>query len=182
MSKPSEPGNIVLVGFMAAGKSTVGRELERLCGYRFVDLDNVVVQMAGCSIPEIFAEEGEGRFRELETQALKSLAGSRGRVIATGGGVIGRVENWAQMRSLGPVVYLRTTWATLRKRLANSQGRPLADPKELTRVEALWRSRLQLYEQADISVDTDELDAAKVADAILRQLHIAQGNTQCSND
>jgi len=182
MSKVSEPANIVLVGFMAAGKSTVGRELERLCGYRYIDLDTVVVRMAGRSIPEIFTEEGEERFRDFETQALQSLVGSCRRVIATGGGVIGREENWRQMRRLGPVVYLRTAWVTLRKRLANSQGRPLADPKELTQVEELWRRRLPLYEQADISVDTDELDAAEVAEVILRRLNIARRNTQCSNN
>jgi len=166
---------------MGAGKSTVGRELERRCGWRLVDLDAIIVQMTGRSIPEIFAEEGEARFRDYEAQALQSLAGTDGQVIATGGGVIGREENWAQMRRLGPVVYLRAEWSILRQRLANSQGRPLADPRELARVEELWRKRLPLYEQADISVDTDKLDAAGVAEAILRQLKISRGNRECSN-
>ena len=172
MSKPFEPSNIVLVGFMGAGKSTVGRELERLCGLRLIDLDTVVVRMTGRSIPEVFAAEGEARFRDYETQALHSLAGTRGGVIATGGGVVGREENWAQMRQLGPVVYLRASWATLRERLATSQGRPLADPREMLRVEELWRRRLSLYERADISVDTDSLDASEVATAIATKLKI----------
>lgn len=176
MSSRSEGDNIVLIGFMGAGKSTVARELERLGGFRLIDLDMVIVQQAGRSIPEIFATEGEGRFRDYETTALRSLLGAHRTVIATGGGVIGREENWEAMRRLGPVVYLRAAWSTLRLRLAGSQGRPLADAgQELRQVEDLWRRRLPLYEQADIRIDTDEFTAAEVAKAILRQFDQRHG-------
>lgn len=168
MSNRSEGDNLVLVGFMGAGKSTVGRELERLGGFRLVDLDALIVDLAGRSIPEIFASEGEEQFREYEAAALRSLDGAHRAVIATGGGIVGRAENWPVMRRLGPVVYLRATWATLQQRLAGSKGRPLADAgQELSRVEELWRRRLPLYEKADICVDTDGLTASAVARIVL---------------
>lgn len=183
MSRRSEGSNIVLIGFMGAGKSTVGRELERLGGFRLIDLDTVIVQQAGRSIPEIFASEGEERFRQYEAAALRSLGGVRRTVIATGGGIIGGEENWAVMRRLGCVVYLRAAWPTLCQRLAGSQGRPLADAgQERTRVEELWLRRLPLYERADISVDTDGLSATAVAMAILQQFDRRQGNRPCLND
>lgn len=171
MSRRSEGDNIILVGFMGAGKSTVGRELERLGGFHLIDLDSVIVQQAGRSIPEIFATEGEDRFRDYEAAALRSLGGRHHSVIATGGGVVGREENWTVMRRLGTVVYLRAAWPALRQRLAGSQGRPLADAgQELGQVEDLWRRRLPLYERADFGVDTDALSATEVARAILKQI------------
>lgn len=183
MSRRSEGDNIVLIGFMGAGKSTVGRELERLSDFRLVDLDTLIVQQAGQSIPEIFATEGEEGFRDYEASALRSLVGVHRTVIATGGGIIGREENWAVIRRLGPVVYLRATWTTLRLRLAASQGRPLADSgRELTEVEELWRRRLPFYERADISIDTDGLNATEVAKIIVQQIDRRQGNRQCLND
>ena len=176
MSSRSEGDNLILVGFMGVGKSTVGRELERLGGLCLIDLDSVIVQSAGHSIPEIFATEGEERFRDYEAAALRSLVGVRRMVIATGGGIIGREENWKVMHQLGPIVYLRAAWVTLRKRLVGSQGRPLADAGlELRQVEELWRRRLPLYEQADISVDTDDLNATEVAMAILQKIGRREG-------
>jgi shikimate kinase len=176
MSSRSEGDNLILVGFMGVGKSTVGRELERLGGLCLIDLDSVIVQLAGHSIPEIFATEGEERFRDYEAAALRSLVGVRRMVIATGGGIIGREENWKVMHQLGPIVYLRAAWVTLRKRLVGSQGRPLADAGlELRQVEELWRRRLPLYEQADISVDTDDLNATEVAMAILQKIGRREG-------
>jgi 3-dehydroquinate synthase len=170
MCSASEPGNIVLVGFMGAGKSTVARELHRLGGLTVVDLDELIVSRSGRSIPEIFHEEGEQGFRNRESEALKSLSGCRGTVIATGGGVVGREENWAVMRALGKVVYLRAGWPTLQSRLADGEGRPLADGGDWERVEALWRRRLPLYGQADLAIDTAGLEAPQVARQILQRL------------
>lgn len=97
------------------------------------------------------------------------LLNKRRNVIATGGGVVGREENWALMRQLGPVIYLRVEWPLLKERIAAGEGRPLADSSDWPRVEALWRSRLSLYEQADFTVEADRMPS-EVADAILRNL------------
>lgn len=141
MSVVSRPDNILLVGFMGAGKSTVGRELARLCGYSLLDLDEEIIRREGRSIPEIFATEGEAHFRRRETAALLSLAQDVRRVIATGGGIVGREENWKLMRRMGAVVYLRVDWETLLWRLRSEQGRPLGDGQEdWQKVESLWRS------------------------------------------
>jgi shikimate kinase len=183
MSSRSEGDNIVLIGFMGAGKSTVGRELERLGGFHLIDLDAVIVQQAGRSIPEIFASEGEARFREYEAAALRSLGKTHRRVIATGGGIVGREDNWVVMHQHGPIVYLRAAWITLRRRLAGSQGRPLADAEQnLRQVEELWHRRLPLYERADIIVDTDDLNVTDVATAILQQIERHEGKNPCWND
>lgn len=176
MSSHSEPANVVLIGFMGAGKSTVARELERLSGFRLIDLDALIVEQAGRTIEQIFADEGEGHFRDLETAALHSLAGVHGMVIATGGGIVGREANWQIMRQLGLVVYLRASWATLNQRLHGSQGRPLVDAgQQRQQVEALWRRRLPLYEQADLCIDTDALSVTEVAQMILRCIDNKQG-------
>lgn len=168
MCAPSRGDNIVLIGFMGAGKTTIAKELGA-AGYDRVDLDEEIVRLCGRSIPEIFAAEGEPFFRERETEALRLLLNKRRNVIATGGGVVGREENWALMRQLGPVIYLRVEWPLLKERIAAGEGRPLADSSDWPRVEALWRSRLSLYEQADFTVEADRMPS-EVADAILRNL------------
>ena len=88
MSNLSEEEAIVLIGFMGSGKTTVGRELARRLQIPFVDLDSVIIEQAGMTIPEIFAREGEEGFRHRETQALESLYAVEGSVVATGGGVV----------------------------------------------------------------------------------------------
>ncbi len=148
--------SIILVGFMGAGKSTIGRALRHLTGWPLIDLDELIVQQQGVSIPEIFAEQGEAAFRRYETEALRSLSPLSPIILATGGGIVSCPENWQLMRSLGRIIYLRAEWETLRDRLAGSSGRPLAtaDRGEAD-IQRLWLQRLPLYQQADCIVDTD---------------------------
>jgi shikimate kinase len=167
MCKASEVRNIVLVGFMGAGKSSVGLELARLTGLRLVDLDRLIVDRQGRSIKDIFAAEGEGAFRGYETEALCSLSDAAGLVVATGGGVVGRPDNWELMRRMGPVVYLRASWPVLRARIAGCSERPLAAPdRDEDQVESLLRQRLPLYERADLIVDTDHKPIREIAEEI----------------
>lgn len=162
---------LVLIGFMGSGKSTVARELSRLNGWPTIDLDAQIVADAGCSIAEIFRRDGEDRFRQLETAALVKLGDLRRSIIATGGGIIGRAENWPLLHRLGVIVYLQATWPTLRQRLAGSTDRPLAAPERgWGEIEQLLRQRQPLYEQADLVVATDHLDAAAVAREILKSI------------
>ena len=159
---------IVLVGFMGAGKSTVGALLARSLGCRLVDLDKLIVDRAGRSIRDIFDKDGEAAFRELETTFLKTLTGAERIVVATGGGVVGRNENWLAMRRLGTVVYLRVPWDILRSRIAGDAERPLVSPAEgAERLFRLLDSRLPLYEQADLIIDCQDDSPEKIVQRIL---------------
>ena len=169
MSQRSENG-IVLIGFMGTGKTTVGRKLAALTSLPFVDLDLEISRRQGMTIPEIFATEGEIGFRRHESAALKRIADSPPCVLATGGGIVTREENWPLLHRLGMVVYLRTRWATRRAGLADPTGRPLADGRDWSEVKALWEGRLRMYERADLAIDTDEISPIGVAEAIHQKL------------
>ena len=171
MGRGNSGPNIVLVGFMGAGKSTVGAVLAEVLGYRLVDLDQHIVQRCGKTIPEIFSTEGEALFRDYESAALASLGTMSRTVLATGGGVVGRQLNWSAMRCLGPVVYLRLPWETIRQRIAGDQGRPLADQSDGgERLHRLWVERAPLYEQADVIIDCDSQTPGEIARKIIQAL------------
>jgi shikimate kinase len=162
---------IVLIGFMGAGKSTVGRALAKLSGLALVDLDALIVQQQGSTIPVIFADQGEAAFRHYETEALRSLSDVSPIVLATGGGIVGHQENWQLMRRLGSVIYLRANWETLRARLAGSTDRPLATAERSEAdIKSLWQQRVPLYEQADLIVDTDGRNVDEVVLEILTRV------------
>lgn len=156
-------GNIFLTGFMGAGKTTVGRRLAQRIGCRFVDLDQLIVASEGRPIPDIFAMHGELYFRGCETAILAEQTQAVSTVFATGGGIVSRSENRILMKKLGTVVYLRASWPILEKRLSQGSGRPLADPRQgWDAVKRLWESRRSWYEEADLSVDTDQLQVSEV--------------------
>lgn len=166
---------IILIGFMGAGKSSIAVALSRK-GYIPLDLDRDIETRSGMTIQDIFTRQGESAFRDLEEAALKCLDPLVDTVIATGGGVVGRASNWNTMRQLGCIVYLRTQWETLQGRLNGSEDRPLINSaKRWEEVRALWESRLPLYEQADVIVDTDGRDPdAIAAEIILRTAEFKQ--------
>jgi shikimate dehydrogenase len=124
--------NLVLVGMPGSGKTTVGRELARLSGKPFVDLDEEIVRRAGKPIPEIFASQGEGPFRQLEHEALTEACAKGGQVIATGGGAVLWSENRAAMRRTGRVYRLRRRLEDL-----PAEGRPLSQAGKLEEMERL---------------------------------------------
>lgn len=163
--------NIFLVGFMGAGKSTVGRRLARCLGYRFADIDQLIVAREGMSIPEIFAHHGEAYFRDCESAVLAEQDRTKHTVFATGGGIVCREENRILMKQSGQVIYLRAAWMTLEWRLSRGSGRPLADPqKGWDAVRQLWESRLPWYEEADHIIDTDQLQIEAVVGEIVSRL------------
>ena len=153
---------------MGAGKSTVGALLAGGLDFRLVDLDQLIIARAGRSIRNIFDCDGEEVFRDLETAALKTLDGAADIVVATGGGIVGRPENWQAMRRLGRVVYLQVPWAILSRRIAGDEARPLAvRGDDGGRLRRLWESRLPLYEQADLVVDCRDDAPEKIVQRIL---------------
>ena len=168
---PPVPHNIVLVGFMGCGKSTIGRELRRLLGYPLVDMDAAIEQRAGKPITRIFAEDGEAAFRAMESGLLGELAGAEqpAQIIATGGGVVIRPENRETLRQLGYVVWLCAPPEVILNRTRNSQERPLlhaGDPA--ARITQLLTQREPWYRQcAHLSVDTAGLSSREIATGIL---------------
>ena len=166
---PAEGDNLLLIGFMGAGKSSIARELTKLTGRRWVDTDQLIVQRAGKPIAEIFAGHGETRFRELEAEALASLGEARRLIVATGGGFVCREQNVALLRRLGCVVWLTADEDTLFERVSRNARRPLlqtADPRG-TLGELLTRRR-PLYEAcAHCTVDTTRLTHLQAAEAAL---------------
>lgn len=165
------PKNIVLIGFMGSGKSTVGRELHQRLGYSLVDMDQVIEQRARKSIAAIFADEGEQEFRDRETNLLRELNDSKSprRIISTGGGVIGRAENRLILRDLGYVVWLNAPLAVILERTSKNRDRPLLhDDDPAARIEALMAIRKPLYaEAAHLRVETAGLDCGELATGIL---------------
>src|SRR4051794_32090561 len=138
---PNNPRSIVLIGMMGAGKSSVGRCLQRKTGLQIFDIDELVSAKAGCPIPEIFAKHGEPHFRELESEALDQVSTAEPAIIVTGGGVILREKNVARLQELGLVVWLAADESVLFARAGRRGNRPLLqtnDPKatiaELSRV------------------------------------------------
>lgn len=165
------PKNIVLIGFMGSGKSTVGRELHHRLGYPLVDMDQVIEMRTRKSIRTIFEKMGEEAFREMETTLLKELIDPTvpRRIISTGGGVIGRERNRIMLRQLGYVVWLNAPLKVLLDRTAKNLDRPLLhvdDPA--SKIEALMTVRKPLYaETAHLKIDTAELDSDEIATGIL---------------
>ena len=172
MSSPAGlPARVVLVGFMAAGKSTVGRLLARRTGYGFVDLDAVVEELAGRPVPEIFREEGERRFRELEARATRALDDETGLVVAAGGGWMARAElrdRWED----GVRVWLRVEPEEAVRRLEGRLGsRPMLDPEEpVAAARRLLERRRADYARAEITVETADREPEEVAAVVLRRL------------
>ena len=133
--------HVVLTGFMASGKTAVGRRLARRLGYDFLDTDQVIEQKAGRPIPEIFSRSGEAAFRALEREAIATLAPLRPTVIATGGGTFVDADNRAALHRLGPVVCLVTSPEVILERVGRSDKRPLASGPEAAERMAASTSR-----------------------------------------
>jgi shikimate kinase len=150
--------NIVLIGFMGAGKTIVGRRLAEVLHRPFVDIDKLVEETVGATIATIFETLGEEKFRELETDTIKSLSNIRGEVIATGGGAIAKEENAKRLKEDGFLVYLYASPEVLFRRIGNETGRPLADKMEgQADMEVLLAQRDPLYrEAADLIIDTSD--------------------------
>lgn len=163
--------NLYLVGMMGSGKSTAGRELAEQLGYRFLDADSCLEQVAGRSIPEIFASDGESGFRDLEAAVLNQIASWHSLVVATGGGVVTRPQNWGQMQQ-GVVIWLDAPEELLLQRLsADPTPRPLMQAEDpAARLAALLAERRPLYAQADLHIVQDGAPPEQVAARILAEL------------
>jgi shikimate kinase len=154
--------NLYLVGMMGVGKTTVGQILARELKYHFFDTDRVIAQAANQSIADIFAQEGEEAFRDLETQVLSQLSAYKNLIVATGGGIILRSINWSYLHQ-GIVVWLDVPVDQLCDRLRLDTTRPLLRDGELKlKLENLLKERERFYIQADVRVLTDMSETPEV--------------------
>ncbi len=158
---------IFLIGFMGAGKTTIGKNLSAALRYRFVDLDSVIETTAGRSIPTIFDRWGEARFRELEHQCLGRLADLEDVVVATGGGTFAFEVNRDVIRGLGTSVWLDPSFSTIVSRIGETEqrDRPLFRSSEET--QALYERRRSSYRLADVHVEVGATETPdEVADRV----------------
>lgn len=167
--------NIVLIGFMGCGKSSIGRRLAKRMNYGFLDSDDLIITRAqGTSISELFAEEGEERFRDRETAELRKLVDAKNIVLATGGGAILREENRALLHRIGSIVWLHADPETLFERASRNRKRPLLNVENpRSAFNALLESRVPIYEAtADIQIDATGLPHEQTIEAIIRSLEL----------
>lgn len=164
---------IFLIGLSGAGKSTVGRLLAGRLGWEFADSDAAIEHAAAMPIPEIFRQEGEGRFRQREAEILAMLAAREPVVVATGGGAP-TTEAARRAMSAGFVVWLAVSPSTAARRLSenpDTEARPLLEGDPAGRLEALLAARLDYYQRADASIDVDALSPEQAAAEIEQLWH-----------
>lgn len=150
--------NIILIGFMGAGKTTLGLRLSRECNLPFVDTDQRIEEEQQRSIRAIFAKEGEMYFRTLETKQLKKLMQGPDCIISVGGGLPVQKVNHPLLKQLGNTIYLKASVKTLARRLQGSNSRPLLQGGNLEeKIAKLMEEREAIYEQvADYRIETDD--------------------------
>jgi len=165
--------NIALIGFMGVGKTAVGKALAKKLNRKFAELDLLIEQKAGKSIPEIFQQDGESAFRELEIEVTREIAREKYLVIACGGGVVLNKINIDRLREESRIVYLTASPGVILKRISGEGGeRPLlkGDNPSST-IQGLLRFRKPFYERAaDITINTSRLDINAVAEQIIEKL------------
>jgi shikimate kinase len=164
--------NVALFGFMAVGKSTVGKLLSEQLGYAFVDLDSKIAEEEGIEIAEIFSAHGEAMFRELERQAVSRVALMDRQVIACGGGAVLDPGSLEALRRSSRMVLLTASAEEISRRAVGDSDRPLLNVKDrLGRIRGLLEARLPMYhEAAEVSVNTDGITPEEVAELVLERL------------
>lgn len=164
--------NVILIGMMGSGKTTVGRLVAERTGQEFIDLDALIESRLSKRIVEIFSEVGEEGFRDLETEALLDVAGATHAVIATGGGVVIKPGNRRILQNMGIVVWLDAPPDELLKRIGDDESRPMLHGQNpLKRMERLLSDRRGFYADAShIHLDTTELTPEEIADRVSLEL------------
>lgn len=156
---------------MGTGKSTVGQKLADKLDYQFVDLDKEIVKEDGREIPAIFAEDGEEYFRDVETKVTEKIGSRDDQVIATGGGVVLREKNLANLEQNGILILLQATPTEIYERTKEDGNRPLLEVEDpLAKIESLLEERRENYQCTKYQIDTTSLDIDGVVGEIIKQL------------
>lgn len=164
--------NIVLIGFMACGKTTIGNALSKKTGMELLDTDSEIVKQQGILINEIFDTKGEAYFRKLESDIVCELSKTiDNTIISTGGGLPITDGNDVLLKELGKVVYLTVTKETVLKRIEGDSSRPLLAGDAKTKTENLLKFREPKYEKAaDIIISTDDKSVDDIVEEIIKKL------------
>lgn len=169
MRQAVKMGNIYLVGFMATGKTAVGKELAKKAKRNFIDLDELIELREGRVVRDIFARSGEPYFRKVEKEVLKEVAQENNFVVACGGGVVIDKDNIVVMKKTGCIICLKASPGIILKRATGFTHRPLlnvANPKE--RISLMLKLRAPFYALADKTIDTSKLTIKEVVAKISR--------------
>lgn len=168
--------NIFLIGFMGTGKSTVASAISKACAMEIVEMDETIAKREGKSIPDIFAQYGEGYFRDLETAFLIELNNEKNKVVSCGGGAVLRNENVSIMKKNGRIVLLTASPEIILERVKNDNGRPLLQGrKNIEAIKELMEARREKYEEAaDIIICTDNKSKEAICEEIMNELKRAK--------
>ncbi|WP_274377591.1 shikimate kinase [Desulfotruncus arcticus] len=159
--------NVVLIGFMGTGKSTLGRQLARRIGYDFIDTDLAIEEVTGKTVEKIFRKDGPIRFRSEENLLARKLSVRSGLVIATGGGMVLNSENVNLLKQNGVLIGLKAEAEIIFSRVRNKRRRPLLRRGNLREnVERLLREREGAYDAADFTIDTGKLSFGEALNEI----------------
>lgn len=167
--------NIMLIGFMGTGKSTIADKLKQILNVEQIEMDALIAQEAGMSIPDIFEKFGEEHFRDLETDMLEKFKEKKPVIVSCGGGAVLRDENIEIMRGQGKIVLLTATPQTVFERVRNSKNRPVLNGNmNVEYISGLMEKRRERYEMAaDIVVVTDDKTVEEICEEILEKVEIA---------
>ena len=163
--------NIILIGMMGAGKSTVGIELSKsLTNYKLIDIDSEIEKHENMKISEIFENFGEEHFRQIETNFLKEICKNNNQIIATGGGIFEREENRNILKTCGTVYYLKASAETLFNRIKNQTHRPLLkNGFGAENIKNILSNREENYSKADIIIDTENKPLYNIVKEIIEK-------------
>lgn len=166
-------GNIVLIGFMGSGKSTVAKNLSKKYEMQMIDMDQEIEERDGRKISQIFEESGESYFRDLETNLLIELQGQKNLIISCGGGIVVRESNIPEMKKAGTVVLLSATARTIYYRVRYGKNRPLLNGNMNPEyIQQLMNKRCGRYEAAaDVVIATDGNNAKTICDTVYKAVY-----------
>lgn len=174
MSELRQNLNLSLIGFMGTGKSSVGRMVAAQLRFEFIDTDELLERRAGRSISQIFEQDGEARFRQMERALVEEMAQWRRKVISTGGGLAADEANLVSLKKHSLVVCLWASPEMIWQRVRRQSHRPmLQDPDPLGRIRALLAARKPQYCQADVLINTENRSVREVSLQVLHQFKMA---------
>lgn len=163
--------NIVFIGFMGTGKTTIARELSKVIGCRFVDSDKIISEESGMTVEEIFETLGEEIFRKIEREVIKNISNLENAVISVGGGAVVDPENVFNLRKNGILILLTASPETILANISKSETRPLLKKANvLEEIKQLLKKREEAYKNYDYEISVDNLSVEEVLNRAIKLL------------